>query len=67
MKYIQKDVVLLTTGVRISDDDDWQKLWQFLQYIRPTIHIPLILRVDKIYIVKLCGGHIICDASGLVD
>ena len=51
-KDIQTAVALLTTKVRIPDGGYWQNLQQVLQYIRSTIHIPLILRVDKMKIVK---------------
>ena len=45
-------MALLTTRVRIPDEDDWRKLQWVLQYIRSTIHMPLILRVEKLIIVK---------------
>ena len=51
-KDIQTAVAFLTTRVRSPDEGDWRKLRQVLQYIRSTIHTPLILRVDKLNIVK---------------
>ena len=51
-KDIQLAVVFLTTRVRNPDKDDWRKLLLVLKYIRLNIHIPLILRVDKLKIVK---------------
>ena len=45
-------MALITTRVRIPYKDDCRKLRQVLQYIRSTIHIPLIIRAYKMNIVK---------------
>ena len=52
-KDIQTAVVFLTSRVRIPYEGDWQKLRRVLKYIRSAIHMPLILRVDNLNIVKL--------------
>jgi hypothetical protein len=49
---IQPTVAFLTTRVRSPVEDDWNKLKRVLQYLRCTIHIPLILRADSLTIVK---------------
>ena len=51
-KDIQTAVAFLTTKLRSPDEGNWRKLRRVLQYIISTIHTPLILRVDKLNIVK---------------
>jgi hypothetical protein len=51
-KDIQTSVAFLTTRVRGSDEDDWQKLKRVLRYIKGTIYLPLILRADRLNIIK---------------
>jgi hypothetical protein len=38
--------------VKTPDEDYWIKLKRLLKYIRDTIYIPLVLRVDSLNIVK---------------
>ena len=38
----------LTTRVKSPDEDDWGKLKRPLQYLKETIHIPLVLSADSI-------------------
>jgi hypothetical protein len=51
-KDIQTSVAFLTTRVRGPDEDDWQKLKRVLRYIKGTIYLPLILREDRLDIIK---------------
>ena len=51
-KEIKTAVEFITTRLRSTDEDDWRSLWQLLQYIKSTIHMPMILRVDKLNIIK---------------
>ena len=51
-KDIHTYVELLTARVRSPDEYYWRKLQLLLQYIRSTIRMSLILRVDKLNIVK---------------
>jgi hypothetical protein len=51
-KDIQTSVAFLTTQVRGTDEDYWQKLKRVLRYIKGTIYLPLILRADRLNIIK---------------
>jgi hypothetical protein len=51
-KDIQLSVSFLTTRVKEPDEDDWSKLKRLLKYIRGTIYMPLILRVDNLNVIK---------------
>ena len=51
-KNIHTSVTFITKRARIPGKDDWQKLLQVLQHIISTIHMPLLLSVDKLSIVK---------------
>jgi hypothetical protein len=51
-KDIQLAVSFLTTRVKEPDEDDWSKLKRLLKYIRGTIYMPLILRVDNLNVIK---------------
>jgi hypothetical protein len=51
-KDIQHTVAFLTTRVKSPDKDDWTKLKRLLKYTRGMIYMPLILRADKLNIVK---------------
>jgi hypothetical protein len=44
--------LFLTTRVKEPDEDDWSKLKRLLKYIRGTIYMPLILRVDNLNVIK---------------
>ena len=44
---IQPVTAFLTTRVKSPDEDDWGKLKRLLQYLRSTIHMPLILSADS--------------------
>jgi hypothetical protein len=49
---IQTAVSLLTIKVKQPDKDDWGKLKQLLRYIRSTIYMPLVFRLDSLNIIK---------------
>jgi hypothetical protein len=51
-KDIQHTVYFLRTRMKSPDEDDWTKLKRLLKYIRGTIYMPLILRADRLNIVK---------------
>ena len=51
-KDIYTAVVFLTKSFRGPDKYNWHKLLRVIQYIRSTIHMPLILRLDNMNIVK---------------
>jgi hypothetical protein len=51
-KDIQTSVAFLTTRVGRPDEDDWQKLKRVIRYIKGTIYLPLILRADRLNIIK---------------
>ena len=53
-KYIHIAVDLLTKGVHEPENDDWSELRQLLQYLWDTIYIPLILRADRLNVIKCC-------------
>jgi hypothetical protein len=53
-KDIQHMVVFLTTRVKSPDEDDWMKIKRLLKYIRGTIYMQLILKADRLNIVKWC-------------
>ena len=42
----------ITTRVRLPDEYEWPKIQIVLQYIGSTIHITLILIVDKLNLVE---------------
>jgi hypothetical protein len=44
---LQTAVAFLCTRVASSDDDDYKKLKKVIQYIRDTIHLPLVLGWDE--------------------
>jgi hypothetical protein len=44
---IQPVTAFLTTRVKSPDEDDWGKLKRLLQYLKGTIHMPLILSADS--------------------
>jgi hypothetical protein len=44
---IQPVTAFLTTRVKSPDEDDWGKLKQLLQYLKGTMHMPLILSADS--------------------
>jgi hypothetical protein len=48
---IYPEVEFLTTRVRDPDKDDWMKLKRLLIYIRITIHMPLILRAEILWVM----------------
>jgi len=44
---IQPATAFLTTRVKRPDEDDWGKLKRLLQYLKGTLHMPLILSADS--------------------
>jgi hypothetical protein len=44
---IQPVTAFLLTRVKRPDKDDWGKLKRLLQYLKGTIHMPLVLLVDS--------------------
>jgi hypothetical protein len=44
---IQPVTAFLTTRVKKPDEDDWGKLKRLLQYLKGTLHMPLILSADS--------------------
>ena len=44
---IQPVTAFLTTRVKSPDEDDWGKLKRLLQYLKGTLHMPLILSADS--------------------
>ena len=52
IKYIQTALAFLTTRVRDPDEDDWKKLYRVLEYLRGTIKLGLVLRVDSLNVIK---------------
>ena len=44
---IQPVTAFLTTRVKNPDEDDWGKLKRLLQYLKGTLHMPLILSADS--------------------
>ena len=44
---IQPVTAFLTTRVKSPDEDDWGKLKRLLQYLKGTMHMPLILSADS--------------------
>jgi hypothetical protein len=61
-------VSFLTISVKHPDEDDWGELKRLLRYIRGTIYMPLISKVDSLNIIKwwvdasyathgYCRGH----------
>ena len=44
---IQPVTAFLTTRVKSPDEDDWGKLKRVLQYLKGTLHMPLILSADS--------------------
>jgi hypothetical protein len=51
-KDVQSAVSFLTTRVKQSDEDHWEKLKRLLKYIHGTIYMPLILRADSLIVIK---------------
>ena len=49
---IQTAVAFLTTRVSKSDDDDWKKLKQCLQFLQSTINLCLTLSAENMTIIK---------------
>ena len=45
-------ISFLSTRVKSPDEDDWGKLKRVLRYIRGTINLPLILRIDDLGVIK---------------
>jgi hypothetical protein len=48
----QTAVSFLMTRVKAPDEDDWGKLKRVLQYIKGTIHMPLVLSADSMTMPK---------------
>jgi hypothetical protein len=53
-KDIQTTIAFLSTRVRNPDANDWEKLRRLMRYIKGTINLPLILRVDGLNVIKWC-------------
>ena len=51
-KDAQTAISFLTTRVRNPDEDDWKKLRRLLGYFKLTIKLPLIIRSDRINVLK---------------
>ena len=51
-KDTQTAIVLLTTRVKKLDEDDWKKLRRLLGYLKQTIKLLLILRADRVNVLK---------------
>ena len=51
-KYIKMAIDFLFTRVRRTDKDDQRKLVKLLRYIRGTLNLPLILRDDRMHVIK---------------
>jgi hypothetical protein len=49
---IQPVTAFLTTRVKNPDEDDWGKLKRLLQYLKGTLHMPLILSADSMTIPR---------------
>ena len=49
---LQLATSFLTTRVKRPDEDDWGKLRRVLQYIKGTLHMPLVLSADSITLAK---------------
>ena len=45
-------IAFLTTLVQNPDEDDWDKLWGLLAYLKQTIKLPLILRTYGVNVFK---------------
>jgi hypothetical protein len=45
-------VAFLTTRVRNPDEDDWGKLRRLLEYLKGTLHMPLILSADSLALCR---------------
>ena len=48
----QTAIDFLTTRVRKPDEDDWKKLRRLLGQLKRTIKLPLILRTDRVNVLK---------------
>ena len=51
-KDIKVAIAFLCTRVSSPYDDDWGKLVMVLGYIRGTMHLPVILRSDRLSFIK---------------
>ena len=51
-KSINMAMAFLFTQVRIPDEDEWGKLVRVLRYIIGTLHLLLILRSDRLSVIK---------------
>jgi hypothetical protein len=49
---IQTSTAFLTTRVKQPDEDDWGKLKRVLQYLKGTLHMPLVLSADSMTLPK---------------
>ena len=50
-RYIQLNVVFLTTCVNNSDEDSWGDLKRLLKYLKVKRHMKLTLTLDSMYMV----------------
>ena len=51
-KDIKMAIALLCTRARSPDKDDLGKIVRVIRYIRVTLHIPLIIRADRLSVIK---------------
>ena len=51
-KDTQTSIYFFTTRVNDPDEDDWRKLKRLLRYVRRTVNMPPVLRVDSLTIIK---------------
>ena len=51
-KDVQTAIAFLTTRVRKTDEEDWEKLRRLLGYLKLTIKLPLILQADGVNVLK---------------
>ncbi len=66
---IQPATAFLTTRVTAPDEDDWGKVKRLLQYLRCTVHMPLILSADSLTLARwwvdaAYAVHADCKAHG---
>ena len=48
----QTAIAFLATQVRKPDENDWKKMRRLIGYLKRTIKIPLIMRVDDMNVIK---------------
>ena len=51
-KDTQTSIYFFTTRVNDPEEDNWRKLKRLLRYVRRTVNMPPVLRVDSLTIIK---------------